>query len=145
LTKSLSEGSKKRLQAEMKEVYERFLRRVSHGRNISKDAVDLNGRGKVFTGAQAKERGLVDVLGGIDVAILEATRLLGYEEVRDVSLVPFPRPRSLFQQLKRSIFSRVSDAILAEHFSRLPSGLWEISQVPVGSPVFFSTLIPHIR
>lgn len=145
LTKPLSEGSRKRLQEEMKQVYERFLNRVASGRNISKDVVDLNGRGKVFTGIQAKERGLVDVLGGIDVAIREATRLLGYKERKEVLLVPLPRPRSLLQQLRGGLFSRATDTILSERFSRLPRGLRELSQVPVGSPVLFSTLIPNIR
>ena len=129
----------------MKQVYGRFLNRVSQGRKLSKDSVDLNGRGMVFTGIQAKRRGLVDVLGGMDIAISEATRLLGYEEPQDVLLISFPRQKSLAQQLGRKILSGASDTILSENISQIPRGLWEFSRVPVGSPVLFSTVIPHIR
>ena len=145
LTKPLSVRGRKRLQEEMKQVYERFLNRVSQGRKLSKDSVDLNGRGRVFTGIQAKRRGLVDVLGGMDIAISEATRLLGYEEPQDVLLISFPRQKSLVQQLGRKILSGASDTILSENISQIPRGLWEVSRVPVGSPVLFSTVIPHIR
>ena len=46
--------------------YEQFLARVSAGRNMERDAVHQVAQGRVWTGVQAKERGLVDELGGLD-------------------------------------------------------------------------------
>ena len=45
--------------------YEEFLVRVSKARKMSRDDVDRIARGRVWSGADAKERGLVDKLGGL--------------------------------------------------------------------------------
>ncbi len=50
-------------------IYGQFLERVSHSRGLSRDDVDAIGGGRVWTGHQAKERGLIDELGGLDLAI----------------------------------------------------------------------------
>lgn len=50
-------------------VYEEFLKRVSQSRSLTRDAVDAVGGGRVWTGAQALEHGLVDQLGSIEDAL----------------------------------------------------------------------------
>ena len=54
-----------------------FLTRCSDGRGLPKDSIDHIGQGRVWTGEQALDRGLVDKLGGMDVAIEEAASLAG--------------------------------------------------------------------
>ena len=54
-----------------------FLSRIATGRDMSVEAVDSVGQGRVWLGAKAKELGLVDELGGLETAIRLAARLAG--------------------------------------------------------------------
>jgi protease-4 len=68
-------------------IYEQFLTRVTESRGMSRDEVDAIGGGRVWTGAQAKAHGLVDELGGLELAIKrakEAAGLSSHASVRDV-------------------------------------------------------------
>ncbi|MGV0626159.1 signal peptide peptidase SppA [Mycolicibacter minnesotensis] len=85
--------------------YNDFLARVAQGRNMSTDEVDAVGRGRVWTGADAAERGLVDELGGLRTAVQRAKELAGLgadSKVRTLSypgssLWEFVRPRQSSQ------------------------------------------------
>lgn len=59
--------------------YEHFLSRVSEGRELDRDAVHAVAQGRVWTGEQALERGLVDDIGGLDDALAKAAELAGLE------------------------------------------------------------------
>ena len=59
----------------MNQTYEAFLGRVATGRKMERDAVHEIAQGRVWTGAAAKEKGLVDELGGLEEAIAAATEL----------------------------------------------------------------------
>ena len=72
-------------------IYDDFVLRVSESREMSLEAVDAVGRGRVFTGVQALELGLVDVLGGFDEALVEAKRLADIKPDAKVRLVEYPR------------------------------------------------------
>lgn len=61
----------------MDEVYARFVARVAAGRKLSPERVDELGRGRIWSGADAHERGLVDELGDIHTAFAAARRLAG--------------------------------------------------------------------
>lgn len=63
----------------LSEFYDFFLDRVADGRNLSRDDVHAVAQGRVWTGTQAVERGLVDELGGLDVAVAKAAELAGLE------------------------------------------------------------------
>jgi len=64
------------IETSMKAVYHTFVDRVATGRNQAWEAIDKIGQGRVWTGAKAKELGLVDELGGLDAAVA-AARTLG--------------------------------------------------------------------
>jgi len=80
-------------------IYGSFLERVAASRGMSVEAVDEIGRGRVFTGAQAVDKGLVDELGGFDVALDEAKRLAGLDPTAEVELVDFPKPVPFWERL----------------------------------------------
>jgi protease-4 len=80
-------------------IYDDFLARVAESRGMSRDEVDAIGRGRVFTGAQAMEKGLVDVLGGLDEALAEAKKLADISPEAPVQLVELPRMLPWWQQL----------------------------------------------
>jgi protease-4 len=78
--------------------YDVFLSRVAEGRRMGKDAVDRVGQGRVWTGEQAKERGLVDELGGLRQALAAARQMGGLPD--DAPIVELPKiPTSLLGQI----------------------------------------------
>jgi protease-4 len=80
-------------------IYDRFLTNVSASRNMPREAVDTIGRGRVFTGEQAKDRGLVDALGGFDEALAAARELAGLKPDARVELTFYPQARTIWQRL----------------------------------------------
>ncbi|MGV0157893.1 signal peptide peptidase SppA [Mycobacterium colombiense] len=98
-------------EAEADLVYADFLERVADGRNLTTEAVDRVARGRVWTGADARERGLVDELGGFRTALRRAKILAGLDEDTDVRLVTYPggslldmlRPRASSQPAAASV------------------------------------------
>jgi len=65
------------IQANIERGYDVFVTRCAQGRKMSKEAIDEIGQGRVWTGRQAHEIGLVDELGGVDRAIELAVELAG--------------------------------------------------------------------
>ena len=78
------------VEAEADLFYTDFVERVAQGRNMSVDAVDTVARGRVWTGADAKERGLVDTLGGLHTAIDRAKVLAGHDADTQVRVLSYP-------------------------------------------------------
>ena len=72
-----SDDERKELGVKVKQFYDTFVGRVAEGRHMDAAAVDAIARGKVWTGAQASSRGLVDKIGGLREALREA-RVLGH-------------------------------------------------------------------
>lgn len=86
--RSLTSGERRMLMKQVNDIYETFLERVSTGRHMPVDRVDQLAGGRVYSGTEAKELGLVDVLGGIDDALAIAANAAGLEE--DYRVVEYP-------------------------------------------------------
>jgi protease-4 len=82
--------------------YDEFVPKVAKGRNRSPEYIDSIGQGRVWTGAQAKENGLVDEFGGLDKAVEIAKQLAGIPADKSVKRVVLPYPRSFFEDLFNS-------------------------------------------
>jgi protease-4 len=78
------------VEAEADLFYDDFVRRVAEARQMSVAEVDAVARGRIWTGADAHERGLVDELGGLRDAIRRAKLLVGLDADAEVSLVGYP-------------------------------------------------------
>jgi protease-4 len=99
--------------------YADFVERVAAGRNMTVEAVEGVAQGRVWTGADALERGLVDELGGLRTAIARAKVLAGLQPDADVRIVGYPgsslmdllRPRPSSQPAAASLPDAV--AVLA--------------------------------
>ncbi len=83
----------------MHETYDAFVKGVAAGRKMSPEAVDKIGKGRVWSGSQAKDLGLVDELGGTDRAIEVAKRLAHIPANDSVRIVRLPEEKTFFQQL----------------------------------------------
>ena len=108
--RSFSDRGRMRLQTLLDATYRRFLEVVSEGRGLAVETVHGIGQGRVWTGRQAVNNGLVDSLGGMNEALIVAKDRANIAVSEDVTLVPFPRPQSFFEQISRS-FGLVSKVI----------------------------------
>lgn len=128
-------------EAEADLLYADFVERVAEGRNLTKDAVDRVARGRVWTGADALERGLVDELGGFRTALRRAKILAGLDEDAEVRIVTYPggslldmlRPRASSQPAAASLPDALGALLgrtiggIVDNFERSVSGasaLW---------------------
>ena len=87
------------IQAQIKEIYEDFIGKVAEGRGMTKDAVNAIGQGRIWTGKQAQEIGLVDELGGLNLALSIARKKAGLTR-KKVQLVRLPRQGAWEQWLQ---------------------------------------------
>jgi protease IV len=78
------------VEAEADLFYNDFVQRVAQGRHLSVEAVEAVARGRVWTGADAFDHGLVDELGGLRAAVRRAKVLAGLDEDAKVRLVGYP-------------------------------------------------------
>jgi len=92
-------------QAQIEEGYDIFLSRVAQGRDMSKEAVMSIASGRVWTGNQALENGLVDVLGGLDTAIEIAATKAGVE--KDYRVVYYPEIKPWFERFLNQFSNEV--------------------------------------
>jgi protease IV len=87
------------IEKSLHETYAEFTKGVAAGRKMSVDAVDKIGKGRVWSGSQAKDLGLVDELGGVDRAVAVAKQLAHIPASDSVRIVRLPEERTFFQQL----------------------------------------------
>jgi protease-4 len=79
--------------------YQDFVPKVAKGRNKDAQYIDSIAQGRVWTGQQAKDRGLVDDFGGLDKAIEVAKQLAKIPADKGVERVILPYPQTFLQQL----------------------------------------------
>ena len=79
--------------------YRNFLRKVAEGRHKTPAEIDAVAQGRVWTGAQARERGLVDALGGLETAVSIAKQRAHIPADEEVELVVYSPRRSVYEAL----------------------------------------------
>src|SRR5215831_17385860 len=81
---------RQKVQEQLQAFYDQFVEKVAESRHSEPDKIDAIARGRVWTGRQAKQNGLVDQLGGLDRAIAIAKQRAKIPVESEVELVPFP-------------------------------------------------------
>ena len=138
------------LKRKIEQFYGLFLRRVADGRGMTRKQVDAVGRGRVWTGRQAKEHKLVDELGGLRQALAKARELGRMRD--DVDLLELPeRKSSLLGQLlgveglhaeaKQQAFSKLPKEILRAAHAIIPYAFYEEDQ-PLARLEVLPNLLP---
>jgi len=94
---SLTPQQRQLLEKWVMDTYGVFLQRVSDARKMPVEEVNQIAQGRVWTGQQAWDRKLVDEVGGFDRAVAIAKERAKIPADERVQLVPYPRPRSLFE------------------------------------------------
>src|ERR1700692_2887010 len=88
-----------RFEAWLDRVYIDFTSKVADGRKLPKEKVLDIAKGRIWSGQDAKNLGLVDELGGYDVALRLAKKAIGVSEGEEVKIVVYPRPKSLIESV----------------------------------------------
>ena len=117
------------VEAEADLIYDDFVRRVAEARSMTVEAVDAVARGRIWTGADAHERGLVDELGGIRVAVRRAMLLAGLSADAEVRVAGYPGSsvRDMLQPKASSQPAALADAaavLLGGRIAALWLGEW---------------------
>ena len=112
----LNDEQRAKLRTEIEVFYKGFVQRVADGRKRKYDDVEPLAQGRVWTGSQAKQNGLVDEIGGIDRAIEMVKQKAKIGATEKITLVAYPPRRNLLQILMdrdtdlTSIESRIVDS-----------------------------------
>lgn len=111
-SRPFTEAERERLRLHLRAGYQRFLEKVAAARQKKPEEVDALGQGRVWTGAQALERGLVDDLGGLDRALELARSRAKLPPDAEIDLLVYPEERGLLELLMRRLTARASDIAL---------------------------------
>ena len=115
----LSNATRQEIKVGINQVYQTFLSRVAEGRNMTKDEVHEIAQGRVWSGVEAKEIGLVDHLGGMETALERAAVLA---EIEDYKITTYPKYdddlESMLGELFRGPFGNIKQQLPPE------LGLW---------------------
>lgn len=94
---------REKLMTFMRTFYDGFVEKAAKARNTTPERIDAVAQGRVWTGEQAKAQGLVDELGGLDVAVRLAKQRAKIPADEDVELVLFPRRKTFYEVLSEEL------------------------------------------
>ncbi|OGS35459.1 MAG: signal peptide peptidase SppA [Elusimicrobia bacterium RIFOXYB2_FULL_49_7] len=103
------------IQTAINEFYDGFITKVAQGRKMTKEHVDSLGKGRVYTGIQAKELGLVDVIGDLADALDIAKSKAGFKDSENPDIEIFPKRKGFFQNM----MEEESETKAAQSFVRM--------------------------
>jgi protease-4 len=83
----------------LREIYRQFVGKAAQGRKRSYQELDKLAQGRIYSGRMAQTNGLVDQVGTLADAIVEAKKAGGLKPDEDVELLILPQPRTIFEQL----------------------------------------------
>lgn len=109
LMRPLSDSEEQYMQASVEHIYDRFVGIVAEGRGLEPDYVDSIGQGRVWTGADALEIGLVDEIGTLEDAIGWAASIGGNVDVSEWQVVEYPKPLTQMESILRMVGGDSSD------------------------------------
>jgi protease-4 len=121
ITRPLDPGAATLIQSVINHGYAQFIGKVAAARDSVPEKIDAIARGRVWSGAQAKERGLVDELGGLAQAQAQAAKLAKLGKDYDVKYVE--KPMSAFEQIFLDMSRSAQLSVLVRNFGVLPAVL----------------------
>jgi protease-4 len=120
----LTEDERRILRDGVDESYKDFVAKVADARRRGFNDIEPLAQGRVWLGSQAKARGLVDELGGLDSAIELVKKKAHIPAGEKVSLVMYPPRRSLLDIVMRRPQDDMLESKLAQAFGRMPFHAW---------------------
>src|SRR5205823_10595886 len=92
-----------KLQEQLQAFYDQFVEKVAESRHSTPEKIDQLAQGRVWTGQQAKQNGLVDALGGLDAAVAIAKERAKLAADTEVELVVYPPRKSFYELLSEQL------------------------------------------
>lgn len=102
-TRALNQTETAYMQASVERIYDKFTSVVAEGRDMEVQDVDAIAQGRVWSGADAVEIGLVDEIGSLNDAILYAAAAAGYPDLSSWQIAEYPKPMTTFELLLESL------------------------------------------
>lgn len=102
-TRALNQAETAYMQASVERIYDKFTSVVAEGRDMEVQDVDAIAQGRVWSGADAVEIGLVDEIGSLNDAILYAAAAAGYPDLSSWQIAEYPKPMTTFELLLESL------------------------------------------
>jgi protease-4 len=102
-----------KIQEQMQATYDAFVEKAASGRHTTPEKIDAIAQGRVWTGQQAKQIGLVDELGGLERALAIAKEHAKIGRDTEVELVVYPPKRSLYETLADPFGASDSSGLLS--------------------------------
>ena len=122
----LSGGFEKSTITAIEKVYHTFKSRVAEGRSLSMEEVEEIAQGRVWSGKQAIEVGLVDAFGGLEEAITAAAELAN---IKNYNLVDYPKYEENLESIFFDAFTQVKTKLLQHPLEKYASEFIELSQL----------------
>ncbi len=122
----LEETERVAIKEMIEQIYDDFTQKVADGRKMTQAEVDSIGQGRVWSGAIAKEIGLVDEIGGLNEAILAAADLA---ELEDYKLRELPEQEDPFEKMIKGLSQEARMRILGEEIGLAEKYYSNIKQV----------------
>lgn len=124
-TREMTEKEREYLQHVVSSLHSQFVRHVAEARGMEEAVVGGLADGRIYTGLEAKELGLVDRLGNIEDAAAWAAELGGVEDIGELQYPPRPKERFV-DYILNSASTRIAD-MLAKHGAVSPAYLYRLS------------------
>lgn len=125
--RNLTDDERKQWEASISKMYDDFITKVAEGRDKDKDSIHAVAQGRVWTGVDGLDKGLVDELGGLEAAIKMARREAGYEDDELQNIYEYPKPKFEFSDLFTGLigfnFSNTVDQINLVKFRAENNGI----------------------
>jgi protease-4 len=126
ITRPLTDTEFNILQTGVDRTYNVFLERVSEGRDMSVASIDEIGQGRVWSGTDATQIGLVDEMGGLNDAIAAAAELAGLEEYR---VSNYPERLDPFEEFMENFNAEINAKLLAFQFGDNAEIIKEVEKI----------------
>jgi protease-4 len=121
---SLTTEERQKLRQGIDASYQDFVTKVADARHRKFDEIEPLAQGRVWLGSQAKPRGLVDELGGLDTAIEMVKKKAKIPMAERVTVITYPPRRSIFDMLVRRSQEDMLESKLRQVFQGMPFHAW---------------------
>jgi len=129
----LSPKTREKLKSLLSGTYDEFVTKAADGRHKEPKELEKLAQGRVYTGGQALEAGLVDELGGLEQALIRLKELVGIPKDQTVLVAEFPRPKTPIEIIRGSQSDARILSMLPAEARRALHRLWCLTQDPIAA------------
>ena len=125
VTRNLTDFERSAIQKGVNKGYQTFISKAAMGRGVTSEAINEVGSGRIWSGTQALDNGLIDVIGNYNDAVDLAVAMSGIEG--DYRVVNYPAQKSMFEKILGSVTNEIkvsnsmNNEVMAPYFKQIKS------------------------